>query len=138
MYRLVLCVSKCLYLLSSSISSSRFLVQLFSEAAIVTSFIGFVIGLIGFFKDIFPATTTTSSSSSSSSSSSATTTSPLSTLDNNRQRDTLLYCLVLLPPTAIAAVSDPSIFLKALDVAGTYGISILFGILPVLLAIKAR
>eukprot|EP01036_Dinobryon_divergens_P032938 gene32938-42625_t len=30
-----------------SISSSRFLVQLFSEAAIVTSFIGFVIGLIG-------------------------------------------------------------------------------------------
>ena len=83
---------------------------------------------MGFLKDVFPTTTTTTS----------LPTPPTTTTAENRQRDTLLYSLVLLPPTVIAAISDPSIFLKALDVAGTYGISILFGILPVLLAYKAR
>ena len=100
----------------------------------MTSFIGFVIGLIGFFKDIFPTTPTPTPSPTLATTVATTTVSSSA----NRQRDTLLYSLVLLPPTVIAAISDPSIFLKALDVAGTYGISILFGILPVLLAYKAR
>ena len=52
-------------------------------------------------------------------------------------RDLLLYSLVLIPPTLIAII-NPNIFMGALDFAGTYGISILFGIFPPLLAYVSR
>jgi hypothetical protein len=36
------------------------------------------------------------------------------------------------------ALGNPGIFLRALDAAGAYGISVLFGLLPVALAIRLR
>jgi len=86
------------------------LVSLFSEAAIVTSFIGFVIGLVDFFTDVFP---------------------------NKSKKDLALYGAVLLPPLAVALL-DPNIFRGALEYAGTFGISILFGAVPALMAWKTR
>jgi len=69
-----------------------------------------VIGLMEFYSDLFPS----------------------------RSRSDLgLYALVLVPSTVVA-IADPSIFLDALDAAGTYGISLLFGILPALLALALR
>lgn len=47
------------------------------------------------------------------------------------------YALVLLPPLAFALV-NPTIFFGALDVAGSFGISVLFGILPAVMAWKQR
>ncbi|KAJ1433813.1 Tryptophan/tyrosine permease, partial [Ochromonadaceae sp. CCMP2298] len=90
--------------------ASRALIGLFSVAAIVTSFIGFVIGLMEFLGDLLPL---------------------------RPRRDPLLYLLALAPPL-LAALLDPDIFLGALDAAGTFGISILFGALPALLALKLR
>ena len=86
------------------------LISVFSESAIITSFIGFVIGLMEFYSDLFPT---------------------------RSRSDRGLYALVLVP-SAVVAIADPSIFLDALDAAGTYGISLLFGILPALLAIALR
>ena len=86
------------------------LVSLFSEAAIVTSFIGFVIGLVDFFTDVFP---------------------------DRSKKDRLLYGAVLVPPLVVALL-DPNIFRGALEYAGTFGISILFGAVPALMAWKTR
>jgi tyrosine-specific transport protein len=85
-------------------------ISIFSESAIITSFLGFVIGLMSFYTDIFP---------------------------NKSNRDLGLYTLVLIPPLIIA-ISNPNIFLGALDLAGTFGISLLFGAIPCLLAWKLR
>jgi len=80
------------------------LVSLFSEFAIVTSFIGFVYGLLNFFKDI-------------------------STVAQNKPYSRLsLYSLVLFPPMSLS-VMNPSIFFNALDYAGTINI-FLAGIIP--------
>ena len=86
------------------------LTTIFSQAAIVTSFIGFYIGLMDFFIDIFP---------------------------HRSRKDPVLVALVLVPPTLIA-IADPNIFVNALDFAGTYGITVLFGIVPAILAWKLR
>ncbi|MFL9457416.1 MULTISPECIES: amino acid permease [Nostocales] len=89
------------------------LVSIFSEFAIVTSFIGFVYGLLDFFKDIFPVTPQESS------------------------KRLPLYSLILLPPMSLSAL-NPNIFLTALDYAGTFSISVLGGILPALMSWKQR
>jgi tyrosine-specific transport protein len=86
------------------------LITLFSEAAIITSFIGFVIGLMEFYAD---------------------------TLPGRSKKDLLLYALVLVPPMLVA-LGNPGIFLRALDAAGAYGISVLFGLLPVALTLRLR
>lgn len=39
------------------------------------------------------------------------------------------YLLTLIPPLVLSLL-DPEIFFKALDFAGTYGVLVLFGILP--------
>ncbi|MBW4612232.1 MAG: tyrosine transporter [Desmonostoc vinosum HA7617-LM4] len=89
------------------------LVSIFSEFAIITSFIGFVYGLLDFFKDISLVA----------------------------QREAFsrfpLYSLVLFPPMGIGAV-NPSIFLIALDYTGTFGVSVLGGIIPALMSWKQR
>ena len=41
----------------------------------------------------------------------------------------LLAAAVLVPPSILAA-TDPGLFLPALDAAGTFGITLLFGIIP--------
>ncbi len=89
------------------------LVSIFSEFAIVTSFIGFVYGLLDLFKDIFlPAQWQLSSRLP-------------------------LYSLVLFPPMTLGTL-NPSIFFTALDYTGTFSISILGGIIPALMSWKQR
>lgn len=85
-------------------------ISIFSESAIITSFLGFVIGLMSFYTDIFP---------------------------NKSNRDIGLYSIVLIPPLIIA-IFNPNIFLNALDITGTYGISLLFGVIPCILAWRLR
>ena len=51
--------------------------------------------------------------------------------------DVLLAGLVLVPPTLVAAV-DPKVFLPALDAAGTFGITTLFGIVPAVSAFRMQ
>ncbi|MEH2177777.1 amino acid permease [Nostoc sp.] len=89
------------------------LVSIFSEFAIVTSFIGFVYGLLDLFKDIFlPAQWQLSSRLP-------------------------LYSLVLFPPMTLGTL-NPSIFFTALDYTGTFSISVLGGIIPALMSWKQR
>jgi tyrosine-specific transport protein len=85
------------------------LVSAFSEFAIITSFIGFVYGLLDFFKDVINSTTAR----------------------------VWQYGLVLLPPTCLAALNR-DIFLHALESAGTFSISILGAIIPALMVWKRR
>jgi tyrosine-specific transport protein len=89
------------------------LVSVFSEFAIVTSFIGFVYGLLDFFKDL------------------------LDVAPNDSSKRLPLYSLVLLPATSLS-VLNPSIFFTALDYAGTFSMSVLGGIIPALMAWKQR
>lgn len=96
-------------------SAVSFLVSIFSESAIITSFFGFVVGLISFFNDAFRENRRLDESS----------------------KKLVFYILTLVPPTIIA-VLNPNIFLSALDSAGTFGISILFGLLPAVMALKLR
>ena len=49
----------------------------------------------------------------------------------------ILYALTLLPPLGFA-LWDPTIFFAALDNAGTYGILVIFGLLPALMAWEQR
>ncbi|XP_021772244.1 uncharacterized protein LOC110736350 [Chenopodium quinoa] len=79
------------------------IVDTFSIFAIGTSYIGFVLGLADFLADLLklPA----------------------------GQSKPLPYLITLLPPLVLALL-DPEIFFKALDFAGTYGVLMLFGILP--------
>ncbi|ESQ41963.1 hypothetical protein EUTSA_v10013310mg [Eutrema salsugineum] len=87
---------------SSSVNVGPF-VEAFSLIAISTSYIGFVLGLSDFFSDLLKLPT--------------------------RQNKPLLYLLTLVPPLVLSLL-DPEIFFKALDFAGTYGVLVLFGILP--------
>ena len=89
------------------------LVSIFSEFAIVTSFIGFVYGLLDLFKDIFLPTQWQLSSRLP------------------------LYSLVLFPPMTLGTL-NPSIFFTALDYTGTFSISVIGGIIPALMSWKQR
>ncbi len=89
------------------------LVSVFSEFAIVTSFIGFVYGLLDFFKGIS------------------------NVAPNEPSLRLPLYSLILFPPMSLSAL-NPSIFFTALDYAGTFSISVLAGIIPALMAWKQR
>ena len=86
------------------------LLAIFSEFAIVTSFIGVTYGLADFFKDI-----------------SVITKSEISRLP--------LYSLVLLPPLSLGTF-NPTIFFHALEYTGTFSVSILGGIMPALMSWK--
>ncbi|CAL0317552.1 unnamed protein product [Lupinus luteus] len=80
------------------------IVEVFSLLAIATSYIGFVLGLSDFLADLLKLPTTS----------------------ENRP---LPYILTLVPPL-ILSLLDPEIFFKALDFAGTYGVLVLFGVIP--------
>lgn len=86
---------------------------IFSFLAVATSFIGFVAGLTDLVSDARQSAKIPKSP---------------------RWPD---YALTLIPPV-IAAAAGPEIFIKALDVAGTYGIAVLFGALPAAMAWSAR
>ena len=88
-------------------------ISVFSEFAIITSFIGFVYGLLNFFEDIVQ-----------------------DAAQSSRKR-LAVYALVLIPPIAPSILS-PGIFFSAMDLAGAFGVSILFGIIPAVMAWKQR
>ncbi|CAI9106067.1 OLC1v1005125C1 [Oldenlandia corymbosa var. corymbosa] len=79
------------------------IVDVFSLLAIATSYIGFVLGLSDFLADLLKLP--------------------------SGQNSPLPYVLTLFPPLVLS-LYDPEIFFKALDFAGTYGVLVLFGILP--------
>ena len=79
------------------------LVDTFSLLAIATSFIGFVLGLTEFVAEALQK--------------------PLSA------DKTVPYVATLVPPLALALIS-PGLFYSALDFAGTYGVLVLFGLVP--------
>jgi tyrosine-specific transport protein len=89
------------------------IVSVFSEVAIATSFIGFIYGLRDFYNDAWQIT------------------------DKDPKQRSKIYITILLP-TLILAILNPTIFFTALDYAGTFSISILGGIIPVLMAWKQR
>ena len=124
------------------------LISTFSEAAIITSFIGFVIGLLDFFNDaisntnkVTTAVSNTNTSLKSNKISTSSSTAEANVNDSDSKSTTpsnlAIYGLVLLPPTAVA-IADPTIFRGALDYAGTFGISLLFGAIPALMALQMR
>jgi tyrosine-specific transport protein len=89
------------------------LVSIFSEFAIATSFIGFVYGLLDLLKDIF-------------------------FIAQRKLSSRLpLYSLAIFPPMTLGTL-NPSIFFTALDYTGTFSISVLGGIIPVLMSWKQR
>ncbi|MFM2062580.1 MAG: hypothetical protein RLZZ507_2250 [Cyanobacteriota bacterium] len=85
---------------------------IFSEFAIITSFIGFVYGLVDFFKDI-----------------SRITKGEISRLP--------IFSLVLFPPMSLGTI-NPSIFFTALDYTGIFSISVLGGIIPAIMSWQQR
>lgn len=89
------------------------LISVFSEFAIATSFIGFVYGLRNFFEDVlrYPV--------------------------NLKLRRWVIYALVLVPPIA-PSILNPNIFFEAMDSAGAFGVSVLFGIIPAVMAWRSR
>jgi tyrosine-specific transport protein len=88
-------------------------VNAFGMSAITTSFIGFIISSVDFYKEL------------------------LANYMNDSSSDKWLYAFSIAPPLVVA-ITDPSVFLNALDYAGTYGVSILFGILPIIIAYRLR
>ncbi|KAJ8900761.1 hypothetical protein NDN08_000062 [Rhodosorus marinus] len=97
-------------------------VSSFSLVAITTSMFGFVYGLSDFLKDLKQRL-------GSSGSRSEELPSP------GKQVQPFLATLV--PPTALALLA-PDIFFEALDSAGAYGISVLFGIIPAAMVWRFR
>lgn len=89
-------------------------VGLFAFSAVVTSFVGFYFGLRVYVKDVLV---------------------PLA--PKLADSEPLLAAIVLGPPAALAAF-DPTVFLGALDAAGTFGITTLFGIVPAACAYALR
>ncbi|XP_078171277.1 tryptophan/tyrosine permease isoform X3 [Carex rostrata] len=87
------------------------IVEIFSFLAIGTSYIGFVLGLSDFISDLLKLPT--------------------------GQNKPLPYLLTLLPPLVLSLL-DPEIFFKALDFAGTYGVLVLFGVLPAAMSWSER
>ncbi|XP_042514198.1 tyrosine-specific transport protein-like isoform X1 [Macadamia integrifolia] len=87
------------------------IIEVFSLLAIATSYIGFTLGLTDFIADLLKLP--------------------------SGQSKPLPYILTLLPPL-ILSLLDPEIFFKALDFAGTYGVLVLFGILPAAMAWSYR
>lgn len=164
-------------------------ISLFGLTAITTSFIGFVISLIDFYRELFnkfKQSMTSTISDMAYTSRGASNLNPDIQSDNTMEsnvnmkfkaengfelneliegeldqslgsnilsfissmtsksintdvnsRNPFLYCIVIVPPLFIA-LTNPSIFLQALDYAGTYGVSILFGLLPILIAFSLR
>jgi tyrosine-specific transport protein len=88
-------------------------VALFSEVAIVTSFIGFVYGLQDFYSDT------------------------LQVYWDWCPGRRFLYLLSLLPPLLIA-LFNPHLFFVALDYAGSLGAAVLFGLIPALIVWQQR
>ncbi len=95
------------------------MISVFSEVAIATSFIGFVLGLLNVFNDVFKSTFEHRFS------------------QLNLVPENIFYGLTLIVPLLLSFI-DPNIFFEAIDFAGAFGNSTLFGIVPVLMIWKMR
>ena len=123
-------------------------VAAFSELAVITSFVGFVVGLRDFYTDLLDddaeldgggldedgldggALDAELAVAGDAPGGAATLT--------GAAREVALFAIILGPPLGVVALGGSSIFFKALDVAGTFGISTLFGILPAAMAWQQR
>jgi tyrosine-specific transport protein len=101
-----------LTLLRQSSSISGLFINVFTLLAVSTSYIAFVFSLSGFIQDAFE-------------------------VKGGKATKAGLYFITLLPP-AIWALIDQDSFITALDIGGTYGVLLLFGILPALLSYAQR
>lgn len=98
--------------------TAAFAVDAFSLLAIVTSFIGFTAGLVDLWSDL--------------------RISLLGEEPGSVQRSLAFNYAATVVPPAVFCVLKPGIFLEALDVAGTYGVAVLFGLLPAAMAWRSR
>jgi len=114
-------------------------VRAFSILAIATSFNGFVFGLRDFFADALGWEPALAQQLESSGGSAEVGEALPQTSDGEYEtgQKAVLFALVLLPPLAVS-LSDPSLFFSALDNAGTFGVLVLFGIIPPLMAWQQR
>lgn len=124
----------------------------FALFAVSTSFIGFVLGLSSFFRDAYSEFVADKARESESESESDQLPkeapvggpSPGVALSAGSTSDTGLrnpapFLLAILPPAAVVAVGfDENMFYAALHQAGTWGVMLLFGILPPLMVLKVR
>ena len=94
-----------------SADSASALVDAFSLLAVATSFIGFVLGLTEFVAEALGRP-----------------------VGSGKE---LPYAVTLLPPLGLA-MAFPGLFFKALDFAGTYGVLVLFGLVPVAMVWSER
>ncbi|MEN8447734.1 MAG: aromatic amino acid transport family protein, partial [Cyanobacteria bacterium J06555_13] len=97
-------------------------ISVFSELAVMTSFIGFAYGLLSVLNDVRSIGT------------SVAKTQP------RREKTSvklLSYVLIFVPPLILSLLS-PSIFFDAIDASGALGTSFLFGILPAVMVWKLR
>ena len=100
----------------------------FAFFAVATSFIGFVLGLSDFFTDFVASSTLSSQKNAKDGSSSSST----------DRRGALPILLTVVPPFILATSGGKEIFFSALDYAGTFGVMVLFGVLPPIMAWRAR
>jgi tyrosine-specific transport protein len=98
--------------LRQSSSISGLFINAFTLLAVSTSYIAFVFSLSGFIQDAFE-------------------------VKGGKGTKAGLYLITLVPP-AIWALIDQDSFITALDIGGTYGVLLLFGILPALLSYAQR
>lgn len=87
------------------------IIQAFSLVAIASSYVGFVLGLTDFLADALNL--------------------------RSGNKETLPYVLTITPPLCVAC-TYPDLFLSALKIAGTYGVMVLFGMMPAAMAYVQR
>lgn len=132
--------------LSASSPLAGPLVATFSMLALITSFVGFVLGLTDFLADALPTERRRAKKEEEQRGEGAggekkhasfSLRSLLPLNPSGRARAPVPYALTLLPPL-FGAVAVPGAFLSALSAAGTYGVMALFGVLPAALAAVSR
>jgi tyrosine-specific transport protein len=123
---------------SSSSSSSVLLgplITIFSTLAVITSLIGFTYGLNEAWNDLFNMVQSTDSNTNADENSSISETNvsgntisslPMDSWTSNRL---FVFALIFIPPLLIA-LYNPNIFVSALEYGGTFGVTILFLLLP--------
>ena len=113
-------------------------VAAFSELAVITSFVGFVFGLRDFYTDLLDGDSELDDGALDGELAAAGDGRDGAPALTGSAREVVLFAIILGPPLGVVALGGSSIFFKALDVAGTFGISTLFGILPAAMAWQQR
>ena len=106
-----------------------FSISTFSILAVITSLIGFTYGLNEAWNDLFYMATTNNTSRTDPNI--RTDSGHQSTIDatSSSSKNVVIYGLIFIPPLMIA-LYNPNIFVPALDYGGTFGVTILFLLLP--------